>query len=289
MKGFGVFLNAISAFYKFIVAFGGIVAPAKNSYSIFDQLAASILKASRGSAASRTEPDDIRFLERADYARPLRRSLGRAEVRQIIAEARSTVWPHLNADSVRLVSPKEFTRLWSGLGVQFQLAKLKGADGLELLGFYVRKMGGSRLPLICVNTAHHPAAIGATFTHEMGHHLTARLFDSGKEHAHFLANTAYREHLDDPEELAADLLVSLGIFPAPIARDLLLKPAYERESKPDAHELTDSASSAMLDYMERRYRLGFGEPASSTRKLQYLAALIHFAKLRRALLTEYDI
>jgi hypothetical protein len=265
------------------------VEPTKNSYSVFDQLAASILKASWGSAASHIAPDDIRFLEQADYASPLRRSLGRAEVRQIIAEARSTVWPHLNEDSVRLVSPKEFTRLWSGLGVQFQLAKLKGAEGVALLGFYVRKMGGSRLPLICVNTAHHPAAVGAAFTHEMGHHLTGQLFDSGKEHAQFLANTGYREHLDDPEELAADLLVSLGVFPGPVARKILLEPASKRAAKAAAPELTDSASSAMLHYMERRYGLGFGEPESSTRKLQYLAALIHFAKLRHALLTEYDI
>jgi len=123
----------------------------------------------------------------------------------------------------------------------------------------------------------------------MGHHLTGQLFDSGKEHTQFLANTAYREHLDDPEELAADLLVSLGIFPGPVARKILLKSDRRIASKPAAQALSDSASSAMLDYMERRYGLGFGEPQPSTNKLQYLAALIHFAKLRHALLTEYDI
>ncbi len=154
---------------------------ATKSMSFFDVLASEVVKASKGSRASaafRSASAEIRSLEQHDYARPLRRSLGRSEVREIIREARSSVWPRLNDESVKLVSPSEFTRLWSGLGVQFQLAKLGGVEGVALLGFYVREMGGSRLPLICVNTAHHPAAIGAAFSHEMGHHLVGRLFDS---------------------------------------------------------------------------------------------------------------
>ena len=268
-----------------------IVAATKKRSSIFDELAAGILQASKLPSTSRTLPEEILFLEHANYARPLRRSFGRSEVREIVAEARNTVWPHLNEKSVRLVSPKEFTRLWSGLGVQFRLAKLSGTAGLGLLGFYVRKMEGSRLPLICVNTAHHPAAVGATFSHEMGHHLTRQLFDSRKEHAQFLANTAYGEHLDDPEELAADILVSLGIFPEPIARRIFLNFGKKKASKATAasDDLPNSVSARVLDYMERRYSLGFGEPLPSTKKLQYLAALIHFAKLRRALLLEYEI
>jgi hypothetical protein len=206
-----------------------------------------------------------------------------------VTEAKRTVWPHLNEESVRLVSPSEFTRFWSGLGVQFRLAKLRGAEGLAIMGFYVRKMGGSRLPLICVNTAHHPAAIGAAFSHEMGHHLTSRLFDSRKEHAQFLTYTAYEEHLDDPEELAADILVSLGVFPAAIARKILMEPEKKGSSKCPVEERPDSVSIPVLKYFEDRYGLSFNEPLASTKKLQYAAGLIHFAKLRRALLTEYNI
>jgi hypothetical protein len=241
------------------------------------------------SAPSRGAQEEIRSLEQHDYRQPLRRSLGRWEVRQIIAEAKRTVWPHLNDESVRLVSPSEFTRFWSGLGVQFRLAKLRGAEGLAILGFYVRKIGDSRLPLICVNTAHHPAAIGAAFSHEMGHHLTGRLFDSRKEHAQFLTYTAYEEHLDDPEELAADILVSLGVFPAAIARKILMQPEKKRSLKCLAEEPPDSISTSVLKYFEDRYGLSFDKPLASTKKLQYAAGLIHFAKLRRALLTEYEI
>src|SRR5258708_3880378 len=170
--------------------------------SFFDVLASEVVKASKGphaSVASRSASAEIRSLEQHDYARPLRRSLGRSEVREIIAEARSSVWPRLNDESVRLVSPTEFTRLWSGLGVQFQLASLRGAEGLAVLGFYVREMGSSRLPLICVNTAHHPAAIGAAFSHEMGHHLAGRRYGSRKRPSQLLPDTAYVEPLDDAD------------------------------------------------------------------------------------------
>src|SRR5258708_6738302 len=221
--------------------------------SSFDVIASEIVKASRGrlaSKASRSASMEIQSLERQDYGRPLRRSLGRSEVRQIMAEARNSVWPRLNAESVRLVSPTEFTRLWSRLGVQFKLASLRGAEGLALLGFYVREMGGSRLPLICVNTAHHPAAIGAAFTHEMGHHLIGRLFDSRKEHAQLLTNTAYGEHLLDPEELAADILVSLGVFPQAIARKIFLNPQLEKHSRSTTAILPDSISANWLKDFE---------------------------------------
>jgi hypothetical protein len=259
----------------------------------FDELGADILKACQASrllsAGSCSVDAEIRFLAQQDYGPRLRRSSARSEVREIVAEAKDTVWPHLNDESVRLVSPSEFTRFWSGLGVQFKLARLRGEEGLALLGFYVRKTGASHLPLICVNTAHHPAAIGAAFTHEMGHHLTGRIFDSGNEHKQFLTYTAYGEHLDDPEELAADILVSLGVFPAAIARRIFMNPRKGRPAKPAAEEQPRSVCATMLKYFEARYGLRFGKPPLSTKQLQYLAAVIHFAKLRRALLTEYDM
>jgi hypothetical protein len=265
----------------------------RKSFSSFDGLAADIGKTSGASRSlsptCRSVHSEIRSLEQRDYAGPLRRSLGRGEVREIVAEARRTVWPHLNDEFVRLVSPSEFTRFWSGLGVQFRLAKLSGAEGLALLGFYVRKMGGSRLPLICVNTAHHPAAVGAAFSHEMGHHLTGRLFDSRREHAQLLTYTACVEHLDDPEELAADVLVSLGVFPKSVARKIFVNAKKNRPLKSAAEELPDTVFARVLKYCEGRYGLGFGGAGPSGNMLQYLAGLIHFAKLRCALLTEYDL
>jgi len=268
-----------------------VTAGATKSMSYLDVLASEVVKASSGSRtsmASRSGQAEIRSLEQCDYRSPLRRRFGRSEVQEIVAEARSKVWPHLNDEFVRLVSPSEFTRFWSELGVQFQLAKLSGAEGIALLGFYVREMGSSRLPLICVNTAHHPAAIGAAFSHEMGHHLIGRLFDSRKGHAQLLTYTAYADHLSDSEEMAADILVSLGVFPERIARKIFINEKNDSANSA-AEELPGSVSAATLKYFEGRYGLSFDEPLPSAKKLQYLAAVVHFSKLRRALLTEYDI
>ena len=261
--------------------------------SLCDGLASEIVTASavsrRGLSLSRSASEEIQSLEQLDYTRPLRKMFAPSQIRAIIAEATKTVWPYLNDKSVKVVSPAEFMRRWAGLGVQFRLTKITGAQGLALLGFYVRKIGRSGLPLICVNTAHHPAAIGATFSHEMGHHLTARLFDSRKEHAQLLAYTAYAEHLSDPEELAADILVSLGVFPGDTARKIFMNAKTRRGSKAVIEEPPDSIFTTVLKYMKTRYGLSFDSSLSSDQKLQYMAALVHFAKLRYALLAEYDI
>jgi hypothetical protein len=242
--------------------------------------------ASRRSAASRNLTREIKSLARHDYGLPLRRSLGRSEVLNIVAEARRLVWPNLNREPVRLVTPREFTRLWSSLGVDFRLANFGGPQGLALMGFYAGKMGPTRRPLIYVNTAHHPAAVGAAFSHEMGHHLTARIFASQKkEPAHYLTYTAYADHLNDPAELAADSLVSLGVFPGKIAREM-----FAVESKPSSPaNVDDSAFARVRDYLQSRYGLNLDAKLPAHKKLPYLAGMIHYANLRRALLNEYDI
>ena len=228
---------------------------------------------------------EIKSLARLDYGVPLRRTLGRREVMDIVAEARKMVWPNLNREPVRLVTPSEFTRLWSSLGVDFRLANFGGPQGLALMGFYARKMGRSRRPLIYVNTAHHPAAVGAAFTHEMGHHLTAKIFASQKEPAHYLTYTAYAAHLDDSAELAADSLVSLGIFPGDIAREI-----FEVESKPSKlAKSSEPAFARVRNYFRNRYGLNLDAKLPAHKKLPYLAGMIHYANLRRALLNEYGI
>jgi hypothetical protein len=67
-----------------------------------------------------------------------------------------------------------------------------------------------------------------------------------------------------------------------------LKPE-KRASESVAEGFPDSVSAAVLKYIESGFGLSFGGSLPSVMKLQYLAAVIHFSKLRRALLTEYDI
>jgi hypothetical protein len=234
---------------------------------------------------SRNLTREIKSLASRDYGLRLRKTLDRLEVVEIAAEARRKVWPHLNREPLRLVTPREFTRLWSSLGIDFRLANFDGPQGLSLMGFYAGKVGPSRRPLICVNTAHHPAAVGVAFSHEMGHHLTSKLFASQKEHAKYLTYTAYAEHLGDPAELAADILVSLGAFPQAVAREM-----FASESRPSDRGATAQPVFAQVSkYVQKRYGFNLDARLPAHKRLPYLAGMVHYANLRRALLNEYDI
>jgi hypothetical protein len=223
-----------------------------------------------------------------DYGQALRQCLSRWEVREIADEGKTKVWPGLNREPVTLVSPHEFERRWSAFGVDFKFASLPWKEGLSLLGFYVDKIDRVRTrPLIFVNTAHHPAVVGIALDHEMGHHLTSKIF-AAEKHAHLLSQTGFEEHLAEPAELAADTLVSLGIFPAPIARTFLSgvgRAAVRNRSL----DLPDAAFARLLEYIANRYGFRFDQIREVKKRFQALAALVHYTKLRRALLDEYGI
>ena len=168
---------------------------------------------------------------------------------------------------------------------------------MSLLGFYVGKVDKFRMrPLIFVNTAHHPAIVGMALDHEMGHHLTSQIFAAG-EHTHLLSQTGFEEHLAEPAELAADTLVSLGIFPAPVARALFSR-ANRAAARNRSIEPSDPAFARLLEYTQsdpptlqniaNRYGFRFEHIRGVNRRFQALAALVHYTKLRRALLDEYN-
>ncbi len=235
-----------------------------------------------GSADLRSE---VAGMIRKDYRKALRRCLSRWEVREIADEGTTQVWPGLNQDPVTLVSPEEFVRRWSSFGVDFKFASLPWRGGQSLLGFYVNKIDRVRMrPLIFVNTAHHPATVGVALDHEMGHHLTSQIF-AADEHPHLLSQTGFDEHLTAPAELAADTLVSLGMLPVPIARKLFDGPdRIVRHNK-----LSDRAFAKLLEYVASRYGFRFDHIRGVNKRYQALAVLIHYTKLRRALLDEYGI
>jgi hypothetical protein len=220
-----------------------------------------------------------------DYGQALCECLSRWEVREITDEGKTRVWPGLNREPVTLVSPNEFVRRWSAFGVDFKFARLPGKEGQSLLGFYVNKIDQvRRRPLIFVNTAHHPAVVGVALDHEMGHHLTSQIFGAGQE-TRLLSQTGFEEHLTEPAELAADILVSLGIFPVPIAR-ALFSGADRAGSRSD--KLSAPAFGKLLEYIANRYGFRFDHIRGVSKRFHALAALVHYTKLRRALLDEYN-
>jgi hypothetical protein len=267
----------------------------------FEGLGRELSEVARATTTAEIESSDelkseIARIIHKDYGQALRQCLSRWEVREIAKEGKTHVWPGLNREPVSLVSPNEFVRQWSAFGVDFKFASLPWKEGLSLLGFYVNKIDRVRMrPLIFVNTAHHPAIVGIALDHEMGHHLTSKIFATN-DRAHLLSQTGLEEHLAEPAELAADTLVSLGFCPAPIARTLFN--GSGRSAARGRMELSDPAFARLLKYTEadpvtlqkiaNYYHFRFDQIRGGKKRFQALAALVHYTKLRRALLDEYN-
>ena len=230
---------------------------------------------------------EVHSLSMREYGPSAREIFGRSELEELISEARRQVWPYLNQQPLRLGSPREFRQAWSPLGIDFRMAKLRSPRGMALLGFYVGKSPISKRPLICINTAHHRAAMSGAFAHEMGHHLTARMFGFHQdEEPHHMGYSGYGFHLDDPPELAADIFVSLGIFPQKVARQCFA----QTHSQSGANRVPSSTGIVeAVAHVANKY--GFnGDPSlPQENRVQYLAVVLHYAKLRKALFDEFDL
>jgi len=158
-----------------------------------------------------------------------------------------------------------------------------------LFGFYLGKDSGlEKRPLIFLNGAHHPAAVATAFLHEVGHHITAELFSTRKEMIQLSRQTGHEAHLNDARELAADILVSLGLYPRKMALQLFGS-THDREisSASEGVKSVPPAAKAVLGTAQR-YGLDF-ESLPVRKRLQYQAGLIHFTRLREALLDEYGL
>lgn len=92
--------------------------------------------------------------------------------------------------------------------------------------------------------------------------------------------------MSDPRELAADLLVSLGAYPRNMAVKLF-ESAPPRKMLSSVDEPTQLPTAAKaVNGLARRYGLDM-EGLPVQQRLQYQAGLIHFTRLRQALLDEY--
>jgi hypothetical protein len=233
-----------------------------------------------------TSRDEITRLWSRDYGRALRGSFDRAQVREIINEAKRKAWPHLNSEAVRMGSMREFAERASAVGADFRLTQMSWPSGLSILGFYLGSdVGLEKRPLICLNAAHHPVAVGTAFIHEVGHHVTAKLFSTRNEAVQLSRQTGYEAHLSDPRELAADVMVSLGAYPHHIAAKSFDLASPRKVARADDGKETPAAARAVIA-TARRYGLDL-ESLPLKKRIQYQAGLVHFTRLRQALLEEY--
>jgi len=266
-------------------------------HSSLERLVASILRtAASGNRAVlrawRRPREDLMHVARRDYVRHVRKHLGYNQLLEMIALA-EPVWPGFNERRLSAQPLRKFGKmaehLAENLDVHLQARRYEGPEGMALRGFYVEPQRSDlKRPLIFVNTAHHPGAVSTTFCHEIGHHLTAGFFAHAPKPVQFFFDAAYASHLDQPAELAADAMCAIAGYPHPIAAEIFSAPRdWALVAKVD--KLPDDVFNRVLCHITGRYGLDLASTIPIVQRLNYLAGMVHYAKLRWALLEEYDL
>jgi hypothetical protein len=258
----------------------------------FRDIVEGIISNARGGIRERDPTEQpssavVRKLIEHDYARSLRRHLRYRHVRTLLADF-IEIFPEFNRRPVEMLSAARFAEIARAQRFHIKATPLEGDDGFALRGFYVASTPGLlKHPLIYVNTALHPLAAMTTFLHELGHHRSCSLL-SIKHRGLHLFDADYTEHLRDPAELAADVVVSLAGYPEPAARKMLAI-ALDRGSGTRARELPATAVEEIHGHLGQAYGLDLAVRMPREHRLHYLAGMIHFAKLRLALMAEYGL
>lgn len=227
--------------------------------------------------------EGLRVLTSLDYSRLLRRLFDRQEVSEIYREF-SKALPELNSQVIRERAPQRLARIATDLGAGLNATPFAPDGGTGLRGFYVRQGDGIKRPLIYLNTADHPVVMASAFWHELGHHLTARLFDDQRSELRLSFTTNYHLHLNDPLEASADILPILVGYPKAQATRL-----FARSLRGGSPPNIDLLVAKLRSHLHSISKFEFDPRFSAIQNLRYLAAMIHCGKLRWALLSEFDI
>jgi hypothetical protein len=234
---------------------------------------------------------EIRRLLARDYARSLRERFGPAEMNYLVGSA-TAIWPDFNRSPMGPPSMRLFAEVSAQLRLHLRSAPYRSSGGFALRGFYVNRTPPALgRPLIYINSAHHLLAMGTAFCHEVGHHLSAGMFRSsdGERQTLLYFGAEYSKHMNDAAELAADILVSLSGYPKAMARTIFQTRPRKRAMKIPVTEPGASAFTAVREHLRARYGFDFTLALPPTKKLHYLTGMIHYARLREALLEEYDL
>jgi hypothetical protein len=238
--------------------------------------------------AWRKQASDVRHLLDRDYVRCLRRGVGYRQLTTLLTTANEML-AKLGHRRPGPLKERELRRLAGNLGVHLKADPNEGPEGMALRGFYLDRCRGLlQRPLIYVNTAHVPLAVSVTFCHEFAHYLAAQLFDGSHKPQHFFFDADYATHLDDPAELAADALVSIRSYSPSVARRIF-GASWNWGLVAQTAGMSADAVSQVRDYLKTRFRFGFSPRIPTPQNLHYLIGMVHYAKLRWALLAEYDI
>jgi hypothetical protein len=232
---------------------------------------------------------DLRRVLQVDYQTPVRRFVqeGRLPLQELRARAKA-VFPGF--DSVPLGFMENLGRIGDnsrGLGLKLRLSGY-GKMGHPLRGFYHQQ--ADQRPLIWVNVRHLPAAVAATLAHELGHYFWNEIHSDWGSSTRPFYNAGFGSHLKDPRELFADAFATLAAYPRPVARQLFSPRGWPRNLKA-ARILEHSAVTQVHEHLRRHYDLDLrpsgGLPVA--RRFYYLTSMIHFSKLRAAILNTVGI
>jgi hypothetical protein len=235
-------------------------------------------------AAWKRPQDDIRRLGQRDYVTSLQQHLNSTQINELLHRARD-VWPHFNRAVLGPPSKQFFSRAADALQLHIKEGRYRS---LALYGFYVDRASTMLTkPLIFINSAHHALAIGTTFCHEVGHHFSTEAAKDKPGQVRYYFDAVYSEHLRDKGELFADVVVSLGGYPKSAAEAIF--PKAQRKKFANKQGLDQALIQRIRDHLEGSYGFDFSAALSPNQNLQYLAGMLHYAKLRAALLEVFDL
>lgn len=244
----------------------------------------TILEGSADGADQATLRGARRFFSaivRVDYRAALRKQFDAWQLRELLRELRRSL-PDLNHNVFSELRINRLARRATDLGATLRAEPFAGERGWALRGFYLSADSTQSEPVVYVNTAREPVGIAAAFWHEVGHHLTHEILGGGQETL-FLSFTAdYAAHLKSLDELAADIVMTLGCYPRRAAERV-----FGSGTVRDAR--ADSLIMSAREYVRRTTGLDFDRSTPAQESVCRLAGMIHLAKLRATLLTEYGI
>lgn len=218
-----------------------------------------------------------------DYEQGIKAQFSPSELHGALAQFALSI-PGLNRRKLRGTSTRHLHRTANRLGTDLQIGPVLQREAEGLRGFYARAGESLKRPLIWLNRAQHHLALAASFWHEVGHHLSTMLGERECAATIWSFDAEYSEHLDDPLEILADMLVCLAAYPKPIAKALFAGvPSTDRDSE------ADTLISISRARMRETGGFDFTPDRPLSENLGYLAGMLHFAKMRVALLRGYDI
>lgn len=159
---------------------------------------------------------------------------------------------------------------------------------LALRAFYHR--AGGTGALIWLNAAHPAPAVAASLGHELGHWYREQLLGAARETSTLaFFNSDFAEHLSRADELFADLFPVIAAYPHALARRIFPRGGWQQVLSGILRP--DGVIDAVRAHLRSSYDYDLGEHRKfgPPRRLSYVTSMLHFARLRWAILDVCDV